>query len=159
MPRPIQARSAWHRPATEAPLTHHGGHRQRTEFAGPHVFAIDEDMLGNMTCTCPASLWGTVQDDDWGQHVRHRLQTAEFVPGYEASYWAGLGAPKNTPADIVDKLNKEINAGLVDPKLMARFAHLGAAAFPGSSSDFAKFIATETEKWAKVIAFSGARIY
>ena len=84
---------------------------------------------------------------------------AEFVPGYEASYWAGLGAPKNTPADIVDKLNKEINAGLVDPKLMARFAHLGAAAFPGSSSDFAKFIATETEKWAKVIAFSGARIY
>jgi tripartite-type tricarboxylate transporter receptor subunit TctC len=84
---------------------------------------------------------------------------AEFVPGYEASYWAGLGAPKNTPADIVDKLHKEINAGLVDPKLMARFAHLGAAAFPGSSSDFAKFIATETEKWAKVITFSGAKIY
>jgi tripartite-type tricarboxylate transporter receptor subunit TctC len=84
---------------------------------------------------------------------------AEFVPGYEASYWAGLGAPKNTPADIVDKLHKEINAGLVDPKLMARFARLGAAAFPGSSSDFAKFIATETEKWAKVITFSGAKIY
>src|SRR5215475_12615219 len=84
---------------------------------------------------------------------------AEFVPGYEASYWAGLGAPKNTPADIVDKLNKEINAGLVDPKLMARFAHLGAAAFPGSSSDFSKFIATETEKWAKVIKFSGAKVY
>jgi tripartite-type tricarboxylate transporter receptor subunit TctC len=84
---------------------------------------------------------------------------AEFVPGYEASYWAGLGAPKNTPADIVDKLHKEINAGLVDPKLMARFAHLGAAAFPGSSSDFAKFIATETEKWAKVIKFSGAKVY
>jgi tripartite-type tricarboxylate transporter receptor subunit TctC len=82
---------------------------------------------------------------------------AEFVPGYEASYWAGVGAPKNTPADIVDKLNEKINAGLVDPKLKARFADLGAAAFPGSSSDFAKFIATETEKWAKVIKFANIR--
>jgi tripartite-type tricarboxylate transporter receptor subunit TctC len=81
----------------------------------------------------------------------------DFVPGYEASALQGIGAPKNTPADIVDKLNKEINAGLVDPKLMARFADLGAAVFPGSPSDFAKFIATETEKWAKVINFSGAK--
>jgi tripartite-type tricarboxylate transporter receptor subunit TctC len=75
----------------------------------------------------------------------------EFVPGYEASGWFGVGAPKNTPAAIIDKLNKEVNAGLADPKLKARFADLGAAVFPGSSSDFAKFIATETEKWAKVI--------
>jgi tripartite-type tricarboxylate transporter receptor subunit TctC len=82
---------------------------------------------------------------------------AEFVPGYEASYWAGLGAPKNTPANIVDKLNKEINVGLVDSKLKARFADLGAAAFPGSSSDFAKFIATETEKWGKVVKFAGIK--
>jgi len=82
---------------------------------------------------------------------------AEFVPGYESTSWLGIGAPKNTPAEIVDKLNKEINAGLVDPKLKARFADLGAAVFPGSSSDFAKFIATETEKWAKVIKFSGAK--
>jgi tripartite-type tricarboxylate transporter receptor subunit TctC len=81
----------------------------------------------------------------------------DFVPGYEASALQGIGAPKNTPAEIVDKLNKEINAGLVDPKLKARFADLGAAGFPGSSSDFAKFIATETEKWAKVIKFSGAK--
>jgi tripartite-type tricarboxylate transporter receptor subunit TctC len=81
----------------------------------------------------------------------------DFVPGYEASALQGIGAPKNTPADIVDKLNKEINAGLVDPKLKARFADLGAAVFPGSPSDFAKFIVTETEKWAKVIKFSGAK--
>jgi tripartite-type tricarboxylate transporter receptor subunit TctC len=81
----------------------------------------------------------------------------DFVPGYEASALQGIGAPKETPAEIVDKLNKEINAGLVDPKLKARFADLGAAVFPGSSSDFAKFIATETEKWAKVIKFSGAK--
>jgi len=81
----------------------------------------------------------------------------DFVPGYEASALQGIGAPKETPAEIVDKLNREINAGLVDPKLKARFADLGAAVFPGSSSDFAKCIATETEKWAKVIKFSGAK--
>ena len=81
----------------------------------------------------------------------------DFVLGYEASALQGIGAPKETPAEIVDKLNKEINAGLVDPKLKARFADLGAAAFPGSPSDFAKFIATETEKWAKVIKFAGIK--
>src|SRR5262249_47611010 len=80
----------------------------------------------------------------------------EFVTDYEASALQGIGAPKDTPAEIVDKLNKEINAALVDPKLKARFANLGATVFPGSSSDFAKFMATETEKWAKVIKFSGA---
>jgi tripartite-type tricarboxylate transporter receptor subunit TctC len=81
----------------------------------------------------------------------------DFVPGYEASALQGIGAPKNTPTEIVDKLNKEINAGLVDPKLKARFAELGAAVFPGSPSDFSKFMADETEKWAKVIKFSGAK--
>src|SRR5262249_8493447 len=81
----------------------------------------------------------------------------DFVPGYEASALQGIGAPKETSAEIVDKLNKEINAGLVDPKLKARFADLGATVFPGSSSDFAKFMTTETEKWAKVIKFSGAK--
>jgi tripartite-type tricarboxylate transporter receptor subunit TctC len=81
----------------------------------------------------------------------------DFVPGYEASALQGIGAPKKTPAEIVDKLNTEINAGLDDPKLKARFADLGAEVFPGSSSDFAKFISTETEKWAKVIKFSGAK--
>jgi tripartite-type tricarboxylate transporter receptor subunit TctC len=85
------------------------------------------------------------------------LARSEFVPGYEATGWFGIGAPKATPAEIIDKLNREINAGLVDPKLKARFADLGAAVFPGSSCDFAKFIATETEKWAKVIKFSGAK--
>jgi tripartite-type tricarboxylate transporter receptor subunit TctC len=76
---------------------------------------------------------------------------AEFVPGYEASSWFGVGAPRNTPAAIVDKLNKEINAGLVDPKLKARFADLGSTVLPGSPDDFGKLIADETEKWGKVI--------
>jgi tripartite-type tricarboxylate transporter receptor subunit TctC len=75
----------------------------------------------------------------------------EFLPGYEASAWMGIGAPKNTPAEIVDKLNKEINAGLTDPGLRTRLADLGAEAFARSPAEFGKFIADETEKWAKVI--------
>ena len=81
----------------------------------------------------------------------------EFVPGYEASQWYGVGVPKNTPADIVDKLNKEINAGLADPRMKARLADLGGTVLPGSPSDFGKLIVEETEKWAKVVNFSGAK--
>src|SRR5215475_6206891 len=76
---------------------------------------------------------------------------AEFVPGYEASFWFGVGAPKATPAEIVDKLNKEVNAALDDPKMKARLAELGGTVLPGTSADFGKLIADETEKWAKVI--------
>jgi tripartite-type tricarboxylate transporter receptor subunit TctC len=76
---------------------------------------------------------------------------AEFVPGYEGSGWQGLGAPKDTPAEIIDKLNKEINAALADRKMRARLADLGGSPLPGSPADFGKFIADETEKWAKVI--------
>jgi tripartite-type tricarboxylate transporter receptor subunit TctC len=75
----------------------------------------------------------------------------EFVPGYEAPTWYGLGAPKNTPAEIVDKLNNEINAGLADPKLRVRLADLGGTVMMGSPADFGKLIADDTEKWAKVI--------
>jgi tripartite-type tricarboxylate transporter receptor subunit TctC len=75
----------------------------------------------------------------------------EFVPGYEASAWFGVGAPKATPAEIVDKLNREINAGLADPKIKARLADLGGTVLPGSPNDFGKLIADETEKWGNVI--------
>ena len=75
----------------------------------------------------------------------------EFVPGYEASGWFGVGAPKATPAEIVEKLNKESNAGLADPKIKARLADLGGTLLAGSPADFGKLIADETEKWAKVI--------
>ena len=76
---------------------------------------------------------------------------AEFVPDYQTSVWAGIGAPKATPAEIVEKLNREINAGLADPKMKARLADLGGTVLPGSPADFGKHIAEETEKWAKVI--------
>jgi tripartite-type tricarboxylate transporter receptor subunit TctC len=82
---------------------------------------------------------------------------SDFVPGYEASGWFGVGVPKGTPDEIIDKLNKEINAILADPKAKARFAELGASLMPGSPADFGKFVADETDKWAKVVKFSGAR--
>jgi tripartite-type tricarboxylate transporter receptor subunit TctC len=75
----------------------------------------------------------------------------EFIPGYEMSAWFGVGLPKGTPAEIVDKINREINAGLVDPKMKARFTDLGGIAIGGSPADFGKLIADETEKWAKVV--------
>jgi tripartite-type tricarboxylate transporter receptor subunit TctC len=81
----------------------------------------------------------------------------EFVPGYEASSVWGLGAPKNTPAEIIDRLNKEINAGLADPKIKARLADAGGTVLPGSPADFGKLIADETEKWAKVVKFAGIK--
>jgi tripartite-type tricarboxylate transporter receptor subunit TctC len=81
----------------------------------------------------------------------------EFVPGYEASSWNGVGGPKNTPAEIVEKLNKEINAALGDPKFKARLTELGLTGLPGSPSDFAKFIADETEKWGEVVKFAGIK--
>jgi tripartite-type tricarboxylate transporter receptor subunit TctC len=76
---------------------------------------------------------------------------AEFLPGYEASSWYGIGAPKKTPAEIVEKVNEEVNAGLADSKMKARLAGLGGIAIAGSPTDFGKLIADETEKWAKVI--------
>jgi len=81
----------------------------------------------------------------------------DFVPGYEASAWYGMGAPKNTPAEIIDKLNKEINAILADPKSKARLTDLGASLLAGSPADFGKLVTDETEKWSKVVKFSGAK--
>jgi tripartite-type tricarboxylate transporter receptor subunit TctC len=82
---------------------------------------------------------------------------ADFVPGYEASAWYGVGAPKGTPDVIIEKLNKEINAILADPKAKARLAELGASLLAGSPADFGKLVADETEKWGKVVKFSGAK--
>ena len=81
----------------------------------------------------------------------------EFLPGYEASGWLGIGAPKNAPTEIIDGLNKEINAGLADPKIKARFADLGVTLLAGTPADFGKLIAAETEKWAKVVKFAAMK--
>ena len=75
----------------------------------------------------------------------------DFVPGYETSAWQGIGAPKSTSTEIIEKLNKEINAGLADPKIKTRVADMGGTVLAGSPADFGRLIAAETEKWAKVI--------
>jgi tripartite-type tricarboxylate transporter receptor subunit TctC len=82
---------------------------------------------------------------------------AELVPGFEANQWIGIGAPAHTPAAIVDRLNAEVNAALADPAIKARVTALGGMMLPGTAADFGKFIADETEKWAKVVAFAGAK--
>jgi tripartite-type tricarboxylate transporter receptor subunit TctC len=82
---------------------------------------------------------------------------AEFLPGYESSVWTGIGAPRGTSAEIIHKLNKEANARLADPKLRARFSDLGATVLTGSPAEFGKLIAADTEKWGKVVKFSGAK--
>jgi tripartite-type tricarboxylate transporter receptor subunit TctC len=82
---------------------------------------------------------------------------SELVPGYEASNWYGVGVPKKTPVEIVEKLNREINAAFVDPRMKARFADLGGTSLAGSPADFGKLIADETEKWGKVVKFAGLK--
>ena len=81
----------------------------------------------------------------------------EFLPGYEASSWQGIGAPKSTPTEVVDVLNREINVSLADPKLIARLDALGATALGGPQAEFAKLVTEETKKWAEVIKFAGVR--
>jgi tripartite-type tricarboxylate transporter receptor subunit TctC len=80
----------------------------------------------------------------------------EFLPGYEATTWYGVGVSRNTPAEIVEQLNKEVNAALADPKMKVRLADLGVA-LPGSPAEFGKLIVDETEKWGKVIKFAGIK--
>jgi tripartite-type tricarboxylate transporter receptor subunit TctC len=82
----------------------------------------------------------------------------DFVPGYEASVWYGVGAPRDTPPAIVGRLNEEINAALADPKIQSRLVALGGMVLPGSPGDFGKLIAEETVKWAKVVKFAGIEL-
>jgi tripartite-type tricarboxylate transporter receptor subunit TctC len=82
---------------------------------------------------------------------------ADFVPGYEASQWYGIGAPRSTPAEVIEQLNRQTNAVLSDPKMQARLAELGASVVAGSPADFGKLIADETAKWAKVVKLSGVK--
>ena len=81
----------------------------------------------------------------------------EFVPGYDAGDWYGVGAPAGTPPEIVERLNKDINAVLTDPKMKSRLTELGMTPIPASQTEFTRFIADETEKWSKVVKFSGAK--
>jgi tripartite-type tricarboxylate transporter receptor subunit TctC len=85
------------------------------------------------------------------------VPVADFVPGYEASFWAGIGAPRGTSAEIIDSLNREINAALVDVEVKRRFDEFGGLVLAGSPAEFGTFIAKDTDKWGKVVKFTGLK--
>ena len=119
-------------------------------------------MFGGTTASIPYTRAGKLRALAVTTTARSELlpdvpTLGDFVPGYEASQWYGIGAPKNTPTEIIDRLNKGINASLDDPKIKARLTELGASALPGSPGDFGKLIAEETEKWGKVVKFAGIK--
>jgi len=119
-------------------------------FFGPTAASIESIRIGKLRAL--AMTTATRSD------VLPDIPTvSDYVPGYEASVWVGVGVPRNTPAEIVDKLNKETNAALADPKIKARVADLGGTVLAGSPADFGKLIADETDKWAKVIRFAGIK--
>jgi tripartite-type tricarboxylate transporter receptor subunit TctC len=128
------------------------------------------DLMANQVHVCFGTLAGSIEHIRAGK-LRALAVTSvkrvevlpgvptigEFVPGYEVSAWDGLVAPKGTPAEIVNKLNVEVNAALADPKLNARLGELGLGAAPGSVGEFSKLLADDVEKWAKVVKFAGIK--
>ena len=135
--------------------------------AGPALI----DLLGGQVQVMFDTMPGSIQNIKAGKVRALAVTTAsraealpelptvgDFVPGYESSQWYGLGAPATTPAEIVDKLNKEVNGALADPKLRAQLFEIGGTPLAGSPADFGKLISQDTEKWAKVVKFSGAKV-
>jgi tripartite-type tricarboxylate transporter receptor subunit TctC len=129
-----------------------------TDLLGGQVQAMFDIMPSSLQYIRAGKLRAIAVTSATRSEVLPDLPTVgDFLPGYEASAWLGVGAPRNTPVDIVDKLNREINAGLADPKMKARLADLGGTVLAGSPADLGKLIAEETEKWAKVVKLSGAK--
>jgi hypothetical protein len=127
--------------------------RRGNKAGGPVVASPNELRLDHRSPTQRSRQAASAGGDHHGARgVLPGVPTvASFVPGFEASIWFGVGAAANTPADIVGRLNAEINAGLADPRLKARVMDLGATVLAGSPAEFARFITDETEKWGKVI--------
>ena len=129
-----------------------------TDMLGGHVQAMFGTMPASVEYVRAGKLRPLAVTSARRSELLPDLPTVgDFVPGYETSAVQGVGAPKSTPAEIIDKLNKEINAGLADPKIKARVADMGGTVLAGSPADFGKLIADETEKWGKVVKFSGAK--
>jgi Tripartite tricarboxylate transporter family receptor len=176
MPRQIRARSTWHRPAaglrpTSPASVQDDDRRQPRDVPYRGAGPVLVDLLAGVVQVYFSPTPPAIEYIKAGKLRALAVTTAlrsealpdiptvgEFVPGYEASSWFGVGTPKATPAEIVEKLNKEVNAGLADPRLKARLADLGGIALAGSPADFGKLIAEETEKWAKVIKFAGIKL-
>ncbi len=139
-------------------VPYRGGALALTDLVGGQVQVMFDNVPTSAEFIRTGKLRGLAVTGATRSDVLPELPTVgDFVPGYEASAWYGIGVPKDTPAEIIDKLNKAVNAILADPKSKARFAELGASLLAGSPADFGKLVAEETEKWAKVVKFSGAK--
>lgn len=139
-------------------VPYRGGALALTDLIGGQVQVMFDNLPTSAEYIKAGKLRGLAVTSAIRSDVLPDLPTVgDFVPGYEASAWYGLGAPKDTPPEIIDKLNKAVNAILADPKAKARFADLGASLLPGSPADFGKLNADETEKWGKVVKFCGAK--
>jgi tripartite-type tricarboxylate transporter receptor subunit TctC len=133
-------------------VPYRGASQAITDLLGGHVQVLFEPLPASIEYIKAGKLRALAVTTAARSAALPDLPTmAEFVPGYEASGWNGLFVPRNTPVDIIEKLNKAINAGLADPKLKARFADLGATTIAGSSAGFGKLVIDETEKWGKII--------
>jgi len=139
-------------------VPYRGGAPALTDLLGGQVQVMFDNLPTSAEYVKSGKLRGLAVTSTERSEVLPDLPTVnESVPGYEASAWYGLGVPKETPVEIIDKLNKAVNAILADPASKARFAELGASLIPGSPADFGKFVAEETGKWAKVVKFCGAK--
>src|SRR5450759_87657 len=131
-------------------VPYRGGALALTDLIGGQVQVMFDNLPTSAEYIKAGKLRGLAVTSAIRSDVLPDLPTVgDFVPGYEASAWYGIGAPKDTPPEIIDTLNKEVNAILADPKAKARFADLGASLLPGSPADFGKLNADETEKWGK----------
>ena len=139
-------------------VPYRGGGSALTDLIGGQVQAMFPGTIASVEYIKTGKLRALgVTTATRSEALPHLPTVGDFVSGYEASLLDGIGAPKNTPAEIIERLNKEINAALADPKIKTRFAELGATVIPGSPADFGKLIADETEKWGKVVRFAGVK--
>jgi tripartite-type tricarboxylate transporter receptor subunit TctC len=140
------------------PVHYHGAGPAITDLIAGRVQVMFDVVVSSLSYIKSGQIRALAVTTATPQDVLPGVPTVgQFVPGYEASGWQGVSAPKGTPADIVDKLNREINAGLADASFRARLADLGGQPFPGTPADFGKFVADETEKWGKVVREAGVK--
>ena len=139
-------------------VPYRGGALALTDMIGGQVQVMFDNIPTSAEHVKSGKLRGLAVTGTARSEVLPELPTvAEFIPGYEASAWYGIGAPRDTPPEIIEKLNREVNATLADPKAKARFTELGATLLPGSAADFGKLVADETTKWGEVVKFCGAK--
>ncbi len=140
-------------------VPYRGGAPALTDLMGGQVQVMFDNIPTSIEHVRSGSLRGlAVTSTVRSEQLPELPVVADFLPGYEASAWYGIGAPKNTPAEIKDKLNKEVNEILKDPKAKVKLTELGAFLLPGSSAEFGKLLSDETEKWGKVVKFAGAKV-